>query len=144
MKGGIKVSGRIVRQITSEEGRRTYYDFKNYSRGCCINTIKPVIRPSVEDAREYLNLYSIYETGKIDKDRIKYMRYKTLHFNYDWRTQLTEVDGSCGLISPVGEIILPNIFNNVFSQFDSIHDIPQLIPVSNGNGWGLVQQIKIQ
>lgn len=40
-------------------------------------------------------------------------------------------------MSPVGEILLPPIFFDVFRDFDVINNCPAFMPVSNGEAWGL-------
>ena len=81
----IEVHGRIVDQITSEEGQKQYYD-------------------NIPRDRQ------LHKSGNID-------RY--------------------GLVSIDGTLLLPEKFVEVFTTFDANHSL-KFVPVSNGDGWGLV------
>lgn len=82
----IEVHGRIVDQITSEEGQKQYYD----------NILR--------DRQPRKN-------GNAD-------RY-------------------C-LVSPDGTLLLPEKFVDVSTQFEASKHYLKFVPVSNGDGWGLV------
>ncbi len=133
----IHLFGRIVNPITSNKGQATYFEFKDYIHGCRAKT-KPVIKPTHEEAEEYLHLAKKYGRGIGGTNQKEYNRYHKLKNEYDWRTQLVEENGRYGLVAPTGEIILPAIFQDVFTQFDAILSTPDLIPVYNGEAWGLV------
>ncbi len=47
-------------------------------------------------------------------------------------------DKMIGLQSPRGQQMLPNYFADVFTQFDAVNNLPDFVPVSNGEGWALV------
>lgn len=130
--------GQIVAQITSIEGQKEYFSHKNFRRCCCANKKESVIKPTIEEAVEYLQLYKKYACGISGNNQKEYKRYHHMKDSFDWRTQLIEENGVFGLISPPGELILPPIFQDVFTQFDAIFSVPDLIPVCNGNTWGLV------
>lgn len=138
MKGGIEIFGRVVHQITSDVGRETYYDFKNYSRGCCAGRQKRVFVPSKDEALEFIKLQDFFSSGRLGDDRMKYRRYRTLKNDYDWRTKIIGEEGARGLKAPTGDIVLPAIFHDVFAEFDAVQSRPGLIPVSNGKAWGIV------
>ena len=133
----LHIFGRIVDPITTEDGRREYFRHKDYNRCCCANKRKLIIKPTPDEAAEYLKLEAKYVCGIVGNNRKEYARYHELKNNYDWRTQLTERGDSYGLVSPTGNIILPPIFQDVFTQYDAIFSLPYLIPVYNGEGWGL-------
>lgn len=58
--------------------------------------------------------------------------------SYDLRPRRTEAYGSYGLIAPDGAQLLPEIFADVFTQFDAVNHPLKFIPVFNGEAWGLV------
>lgn len=135
----MNIFGRYVVPITSEEGQCTYYNYRNQRRHCCYDRCDPVIKPTRDEAVEYQMLSEKYgPTGTGGSDSREYRRYLKLKNDYDWRTQRIGGDGAHGLISPLGDVILPSIFSDVFTQYDAILSTPRLIPVTNGEGWGLV------
>ena len=132
--------GRIVYPITSEVGQKDYYEHLNYWRVCYDNT-NPLIAPTQEDALEYMRLQEI--GNKLycctDKDSRKKLRQLEIYdTQYDWRPRKSGDDTFAGLISPMGEQLLPDSFADVFTQFDAINSKPIFVPVSNGEAWALV------
>ena len=69
------------------------------------------------------------------KDIESYRRMKTITIGVLKKSGETHF---IGLVSPTGEQLLPNFFEDVFTQFDAINTRIQFIPVSNGDGWALV------
>ncbi len=132
--------GRIVYPITSKVGQKDYYEHLNYWRVCYDNT-NPLIAPTQEDALEYMRLQEI--GNKLycctDKDSRKKLRQLEIYdTQYDWRPRKSGDDTFVGLISPMGEQLLPDSFADVFTQFDAINSKPIFVPVSNGEAWALV------
>ncbi len=132
--------GRIVYPITSKVGQKDYYEHLNYWRVCYDNT-NPLIAPTQEDALEYMRLQEI--GNKLycctDKDSRKKLRQLEIYdTQYDWRPRKSGDDTFAGLISPMGEQLLPDSFADVFTQFDAINSKPIFVPVSNGEAWALV------
>ena len=132
--------GRIVYPITSEVGQKDYYEHLNYWRVCYDNT-NPLIAPTQEDALEYMRLQEI--GNKLYcctyKDSSKKLRQLEIYdTQYDWRPRKSGDDTFAGLISPMGEQLLPDSFADVFTQFDAINSKPIFVPVSNGEAWALV------
>lgn len=136
----INFYGRWVAQITSEEGQRDYYNHLVY----CNNRGQDTIlrrTPTKEDATEYLKLKkekpSMFGSRTERKKFHKLQEYENC---YDWRPAKSGQTHFVGLVSPSGETLLPNIFTDVFTQFDAIDKFkrPAFVPVSNGKGWALV------
>lgn len=71
-------------------------------------------------------------------ERKRYNKLQAYENNYDWRPYKSGEVHSIGLVSPTGEQLLPNNFEDIFIQFDAINDKPNFVPVSNGEGWALV------
>ena len=129
--------GRIVDQITSEEGQLHYYDYMNYWHSCYVNT-NLRIAPTRAQAEEYIKLREEKPSLFGDlTERKQYKKLKTYENNYDWRPKKSGDIHFIGLVSPTGEQLLPNIFEETFTQFDAMTDKPKFIPVSNGKGWAL-------
>lgn len=134
----INIYGRTVYPVTTLQGQRYYYDYMNYWHSCMHNTNLRII-PTEDDAREYLNLKEEKPSrSRILEERIRYNKLQTYENNYDWRPKKTGEPHLTGLVSPAGEQLLPNIFEDVFIQFDTMHGRPDFVPVSNGDGWALV------
>lgn len=136
----IEFHNRIVSPITSESGQRDYYEHLNYWRVCYHNK-NTLILPTKENALEYIRLKSELEKFYLSNDkesRKKLHQYQLYDTQYDWRPQKTGVDGYVGLSSPAGEQLLPDIFADVFTQFDAINSKPSFVPVFNGEAWALV------
>lgn len=136
----INFHGRWVAQITSEEGQRDYYNHLLYCNNHGQDTILRKT-PTKEEATEYLKLKkektSLFGSRTERKKFHKLQEYENC---YDWRPAKSGNAHFIGLDSPGGEKLLPNIFTDVFIQFDAI-DIfkrPAFVPVSNGKGWALV------
>lgn len=131
-------SGRLVAQITSKEGQLHYYDYMNYWRSCVRNTTQRIV-PTKEDAEEYIRLKEENPSyfGGLEK-RKKYCKLQQYNCRYDWRPQKSGSNGCYGLVSPTGEQILPEMFVDVFTQFDVINNKPDFVPVFNGEAWALV------
>lgn len=133
-----KLFGRYVFPITTLKGQRDYYDHMNYWHSCMHNTNHRIL-PTEEEVKEYLILKD--EKPSMFGDLAARKRYKKLQAyenNYDWRPIKSGEPHFIGLVSPTGEQLLPNIFEDVFIQFDAINDRPYFVPVSNGEGWALV------
>lgn len=129
--------GRIVDQITSEEGQLHYYDHMNYRHSCYVN-MNLRIAPTRAQAEEYIKIREEKPSLFGDlTERKQYKKLKTYENNYDWRPEKSGDIHSIGLVSPTGEQLLPNIFEDTFTQFDAMTDKPKFIPVSNGKGWAL-------
>lgn len=134
----VKLFGRYVFPVTTLKGQRDYYDYMNYWHSCMHNTNLRIL-PTEEEIKEYLILKE--EKPSMFGDLAARKRYKRLQAyenNYDWRPKKSGETHFIGLISPTGEQLLPNIFEDAFTQFDAINDRPHFIPVSNGDGWALV------
>lgn len=69
--------------------------------------------------------------------RKKYRKLMEYEHNYDWRPTKSGTPHHIGLVSPTGEQLLPNIFEDVFTEFDTQNDDLKFIPVSNGDGWAI-------
>lgn len=134
----INIFGRYVCEITSEQGQKKYYDHLNYCRDCK-RSMTPRIVPAKEDVEEYLRLKQLNFPCTIDSKKrdgsCKFFEYKN---RYDWRPAKSGKEHFVGLVSPTGETLLPNVFADVFTQFDAIANITDFVPVSNGDGWALV------
>ena len=132
--------GRWVDQITSEEGQRQYYDRFDCWRSCVANH-NPLKKPTVDDAKEYLRLKSLTEQisccRNIIEERRAYRKLKLYDTRYDWRPIKTGKD-YIGLMAPDGTELLPEKYVDVFTDFDVYNNLPDFIPVFNGNAWGLV------
>ena len=128
--------------ITSIEGRKKYYEpieyYKEYGDGI------PVKRkqPSVEEAAEYIDLLKEERQGKRWEEIKGWQRLKKFTRNFDWRDIITETDSLKGLRSPDSTILLPDIFHNVLQQTCSLKYGREPVPVSNGDGYGLVLSVK--
>lgn len=133
---GVELFGRIVFPITTLHGQRNYYDYMNYCQGDRTNLR---ILPTEDEIREYLILEEEMPSilGNL-AERKRYNNLQKYENNYDWRPKKSDDTHFIGLVSPNGEQLLPNIFEDVFTQFDAINNRPNFIPVSNGNGWALV------
>lgn len=136
----IRVNGRLVDLITSEEGQLHYYDHLKYWRTCVANT-NPVISPTFQQAHEYLELKA--QKGSLapwgdPEERKRYRKLQIYDSRYDWRPRLSGSEGKHGLVHPDGREILPECFADVFTQFDAVNQPPAFIPVSDGEAWGLV------
>ena len=133
----LELFGRIVCPITSQQGQDTYYDYLNYWRSCVHNTNLRIV-PTIEDAKEYLNLKEknppIFSNLQ---ERKRYKKLKEYENHFDWRPTKSGTQHNIGLVSPDGKQLLPNIFEDVFTQFDTYKDNLNFIPVSNGDGWAL-------
>ena len=137
---GIDINGRVARTITSEAGLKTYYEHLNHWRVCYGNT-NPLVVPTQAEALEYLKLQEEKNTFFFCNDQDSRRKQRQLAANdtkYDWRPRKSGQETSVGIISPAGEQLLPSSFAEVFTQFDSINDKPEFIPVSDGQAWGLV------
>ena len=134
----VKLFGRYVIPITTLKGQRYYYDYMNYWRSCTQNT-NLRITPTEEDGKEYLTLKNEKPSlfGNLE-ERKRYRKLQAYENNYDWRPKKSGETHFIGLVSPTGEQLLPNFFEDVFTQFDAINTRIQFIPVSNGDGWALV------
>ena len=134
----VKLFGRYVVPITTLGGQRDYYDYMNYWRSCIQNT-NLRITPTEEDGKEYLTLKNEKPSlfGNLE-ERKRYRKLQAYENNYDWRPKKSGETHFLGLVSPIGEPLLPNFFEDVFTQFDAINNRIQFIPVSNGDGWALV------
>lgn len=141
----INFHGRWVAQITSEEGQRDYYNHLIYCENCRQNAILRRT-PTKEDAEEYLKLNkeksSLFSSRT---ERKKFHKLQEYENSYDWRAIKTGEEHFYGLESPDGTQLLPNIFADVFTQFNVISKAPyfmpispEFVPVSNGKGWALV------
>ena len=136
----IHLIGRVVDQITSEEGQAHYYDKMNYWRVCFANT-NPLCIPGIEDANEYLCLRKIKDllwSKSSTEDRLRLRKLQIYETRYDWRPYKSMANSFIGLVSPTGKQILPEAFSDVFTQFDAIDKLPDFIPVSNGKAWALI------
>lgn len=136
----INFHDRWVAQITSEEGQRHYYSHFKHWRICRHNA-NPCLRPSQDDAAEYLRLKSIkptYEPEESPEKRRDRRKLQLYNSRYDWRPHKSGGNGFVGLVSPTGEQFLPEFFVDVFTQFDAINHKPDFVPVFNGVAWGLV------
>lgn len=130
----VEYRGRYVSPITSDEGQADYYKHLNPNNN-------PLIRPSSDDAQEYMRLREM--ENKLycctDKEsRKKLSQLKIYNTQYDWRPRKSGDDTFVGLVSPTGEQLLPDSFADVFTQFDAINSKPVFVPVSNGEAWALV------
>ena len=134
----IEYKGRIVDQITSEEGQRNYFDRFNFTR-CYARS--PVIKPTQDEAIEYKRLRSLVNNHTLSpckKNCEDWHKYEKYHYYYDWRPHKYVDKKGVGLLTPDGRELLPAKFNDIFIQFDAINQIPEFIPVYNGKAWGLV------
>lgn len=134
---GIRLHGRVVWHITTEEGQRDYYDHMNFWSGCVHNTNKR-LNPTWDEANEYMTLRS--EKPSMFRDlgtRKKYNKLQIYNNRYDWRPQKYKEGKSVGLMSPCGEPLLPPDFVDIFTQFDVFNDNQDFIPVFNGKAWAL-------
>lgn len=131
MFGGIEICGRVVWNITSEDGRNHYYDHLNHWRVCYSNE-NTVIAPTPQEAEEYRQMLQQSSEG-----RQVGRRFKLYETRYDWRPRKTHENGNIGLQSPNGQLLLPPIFADVFIQFSAMKDLPQFLPVSDGEAWAL-------
>lgn len=134
----VNLFGRDVIPITTMQGQRNYYDHMNYWRSCVHNTNLRIL-PTEEEVGEYLNLKEEKPSmfGHL-AERKRYNKLQAYENNYDWRPYKSGEVHSIGLVSPTGEQLLPNNFEDIFIQFDAINDKPNFVPVSNGEGWALV------
>lgn len=133
-----KLFGRYVVPVTTLRGQRDYYDYMNYWHSCVRNTNLRILSTD-EEVKEYLTLKEEKPSmfGKLE-ERKRYRKLQAYENNYNWRPQKCGEPHKVGLVSPTGEQLLPNIFEDVFTQFDAINDRPNFVPVSNGEGWALV------
>ena len=133
----IELFGRIVCPVTSLQGQKTYYDHLNYWRSCCQNNNHRIL-PTIEEAEEYRNLKKENPSilGGLQM-RKKYRKLKEYENNYDWRPTKSGTPHHIGLVSPSGDQLLPDIFEDVFTEFDTQSDDLKFIPVSNGDGWAI-------
>lgn len=134
----VKLFGRYVIPVTTLKGQRDYYDHMNYWHSCMQNT-NLRITPTEEDSKEYLTLKNEKPSlfGNLD-ERKRYRKLQAYENNYDWRPKKSGETHFIGLVSPTGEQLLPNFFEDVFTQYDAINNMIHFIPVSNGDGWALV------
>lgn len=134
----IEVNGRLVDEITSSKGQSHYYEHLNYWRSCSHNTNKRLL-PTGEEAEEYIRLLAEDPSciGNLDM-RKKYNKLKIYDNRYDWRPQITGSDGFHGIVAPTGKQLLPEMFVDVFTEFDAINQKPDFVPVFNGEAWALV------
>lgn len=134
----VNLFGRDVIPITTMQSQRNYYDHMNYWRSCCHNTNIRIL-PTEEEVGEYLNLKEEKPSmfGHL-AERKRYNKLQAYENNYDWRPHKSGEAHSVGLVSPTGEQLLSNNFDDIFIQFDAVNDKPDFIPVSNGEGWALV------
>lgn len=135
----VKLFGRYVVPITTYKGLRDYYVHMNY---CGSSMQNRILRhsPTRENAHEYMRLIEDKHPILI-ADIIRRKRERILNVfenRYDWRPEKYEENNFIGLVSPTGQQLLPNMFDDVFTQFNALKDKPNFIPVSNGNGWALV------
>ena len=101
----IDYKGRIVDQITSEEGQRNYFDSFNYCRCGIRNT--PVIRPTPDDAIEYKQLRSLVKNHTLSpckKNREDWHKYEKYYYYYDWRPHKYVGKKGVGLITGLSRI----------------------------------------
>ncbi|OKY86424.1 MAG: hypothetical protein BHV69_02285 [Bacteroidales bacterium 52_46] len=133
-----KLFGREVIPITTLPGQKGYYGYMNYWRSCVYNTNLRIL-PTEEEVSEYLNLKEENPSmfGRLE-ERKRYNKLQAYENNYDWRPCKSGEAHSTGLVSPTGEQLLPNNFEDIFIQFDAVSDKPDFVPVSNGEGWALV------
>ena len=133
----IEIFNRIVVPITTTEGQIDYYNHMNYWKSC-VNSKNLRIKSTTVEVDEYLKLKEDKPamSGNLS-DRKKFRKLQEYENNYDWRPTKSGEPHFIGLVSPTGERLLPNIFEDVFIQFDTLHDEQKLVPVSNGFGWGL-------
>lgn len=134
----IKLFGRYVIPITTLQGQKDYYGYLNYWRSCVHNT-NLRIPLTEEEVVEYVNLKEENPSmfGRLEK-RNRYNKLQAYENNYDWRPYKSGEAHSIGLVSPTGEQLLPNNFDDIFIQFDAVNDKPDFVPVSNGEGCALV------
>lgn len=134
----IEVNGRLVDEITSSEGQAHYYEHLNYWCSCTCNTNQRLL-PTRENAEEYIRLRAEgpSRTGNLDM-RKKYNKLIMYDNRYDWRPQKSGSDGFYGIVAPTGELLLPEMFVDVFTEFDTINKKPDFVPVFNGEAWALV------
>ncbi len=136
----VKMFGRHIIPITTPQGQREYYDYMNYWRSCVQNQ-NLRHSPTRENAHEFLRLIEDKHPTLNIRDIIRRKRERILNVyenRYDWRPKKYEENNLIGLISPTGEQLLPNMFEDVFTQFDAIKNKPNFIPVSNGDAWALI------
>lgn len=134
----VNLFGRDVIPITTMQGQQNYYDHMNYWRSCIQNTNLRIL-PTEEEVGEYLNLKEKRPSMFGDlHERKKYRKLQAYENNYDWRPYKSGEAHSIGLVSPTGEQLLPNNFEDIFIEFNAINDKPDFVPVSNGEGWALV------
>ena len=134
----VKIFEREVIPITTPQGLRNYYDYMNYWHSCVHNTNHRIL-PTKDEVCEYLNLKEENPSmlGNL-AERKKYNKLQAYENNYDWRPKKSGDTHFIGLVSPSGEQLLPNIFEDIFTQFDAMKDIPMFIPVSNGEAWAII------
>lgn len=125
--------------ITSSKGKQDYYyPFEYYKK---FGNSIPVKRkfPSVEETFEYLDLLKEGRQGERWEQINGWRRLSKFTNLYDWRDNVTtDSEGLQGLRSPDGNKLLPEIFRTVLSQTISIKYGIEPVPVSNGDGFGLV------
>lgn len=133
----VHIFGRIVDQITSEVGQHVYYDHLNRCRGC-FHRDTPRQVPTKKEAEEYIMLKAVRPSCLGNSaERKEYNKLNMYDNNYDWRPHKSGSDGFVGLVSPCGDQLLPEIFVDVFTQFDAINSKPDFVPVFNGEAWAL-------
>ena len=133
----IEAFGRIVLPITSIEGQEHYYDYMNTWNSCVVNNNER-IRPTREQAEDYMRLREENPSlfGDI-QERNRYEKLQVYENRYDWRPIKSGEKHSVGLVSPSGEELLPNIFEDVFTCFNSMTGNQKIVPVYNGEAWAL-------
>lgn len=134
----IEVNGRLVDEITSSEGQAHYYEHLNYIR-TWTRSINKRILPTTKEADEYLRLKAENPSCLGDLEmRKKYNKLNMYDNRYDWRPQKSGSDGFYGIVAPTGEQLLPEMFVDVFTEFDAINKKSDFVPVFNGEAWALV------
>lgn len=125
--------------ITSPKGRSRYYEHLEYHREFGISIPAERKLPSVKEAVEYKELLKENRQSERWNQINGWRRLNKFSSQFDWRDIVTTNPiGLQGLRSPDGEKLLPEIFETVLSQTMSINYGKAPIPVSNGEGFGLV------
>lgn len=136
----IHFHGRLVGKVTSEEGQKHYYEHLDHWRDG-ISENEFVISSTPEDAAAYLQLKSVKDelfSSKEPEDKEKRYQFNIYDSRYDWRPHKTGESPRYGLATPDGRSLLPEKYADIFTQFDAINQIPEFLPVFDGEAWGLV------
>lgn len=125
--------------ITSQKGRQDYYYPLEYYQKFGDSIPVKRKRPSVEETIEYKDLLNENRQGERWEQINGWRRLHKFTNLYDWRDMVTTgQDGLQGLRSPDGHRLLPEIFRIVLGQTMSIKYKKEPVPISNGEGFGLV------